>query len=74
MLHYRTVWHCGGLRVSLVSLGTEFVFISFFNTHNFFNKLFKEEVNVVLKKSAICTTQLSFIFYGIFSTVYLDSK
>ena len=74
MLHYRTVWHCGGLRVSIVSLGTEFVFISFFNTHNFFNKLFKEEAKVVLKKSAICTTELSFIFYGIFSTVYLDSK
>ena len=74
MLHYRTVWHCRGLRVSLVSLGTEFVFISFFNTHNFFNKLFKEEANVVLKNSTICTTQLSFIFYGIFSTVYLDSK
>ena len=74
MLHYRTVWHCGGLRVSLVSLGTEFVFISFFNTHNFFNKLFKEEASVALKNSAICTTHLSFIFYGIFSTVYLDSK
>ena len=74
MLHYRTVWHRRGLKVSLVSLGTEFVFISFFNTHNFFNKLFKEEANVVLKKSAICTSQLSFIFYGIFSVVYLDSK
>ena len=69
MLRYRTVWYCRGLKVSLVSLGTEFVFISFFNARNFFNKLFKEEANVLLKKSPICTTQVSFIFYGIFSIV-----